>query len=156
MHRKVSTYLRVSTRIFLSHEWARTEGRASQFTLMPCGVELFHADGADFRRTTCEAKFLCISVISVCNDFWHKYWIGAPKTRAKITIFQTPVFQLFISLLYRRTKGHNAPRPLRLCVRSFSHGTESRCPNLWGESNPRKTQKSLHVFSRICAYVFSH
>ena len=39
--------MRVSTRIFLSHEWARTEGRASQFSLMPCGVELFHADGAD-------------------------------------------------------------------------------------------------------------
>ena len=72
---------------------------------MPCGVELSHADGADFRRTTCEAKFLCISVISVCNDFWHKYWIGAPKTRAKITIFQTSVFQLFISLLYRRTNS---------------------------------------------------
>ena len=67
IHRKVSTYLRVSTRIFLSHEWARTEGRASQFTLMPCGVELSHADGADLRGTTCEAKFLCISVIFVCN-----------------------------------------------------------------------------------------
>ena len=57
IHRKVSTYLRVSTRIFLSHEWARTEGRASQFTLMPCGVELSHADGADLRGTTCGAKF---------------------------------------------------------------------------------------------------
>ena len=54
--------------------------------------------------------FLCVTFI------WQKYWIGAPKTRAKITIFQTPVFQLFISLLYRRTKGHNASRPLRLCV----------------------------------------
>ena len=35
--------------------------------------------------------------------FRQKYWIGAPKMRVKITIFQTPVFQLFISLLYRRT-----------------------------------------------------
>ena len=37
-HRKVSTYLRVSTGSFLSHEWARTEGRASPFALMPCGA----------------------------------------------------------------------------------------------------------------------
>ena len=35
--------------------------------------------------------------------FRQKYWIGASKMRVKITIFQTPVFQLFISLLYRRT-----------------------------------------------------
>ena len=38
--------------------------------------------------------------------FRHKYWIGAPKMRVKITIFQISVFQLFISLLYRRTQEH--------------------------------------------------
>ena len=55
---RICAYLLV---FFLSHEWARTEGRASQFTLMPSGVELSHADGADLRGTTCGAKF-CVSV----------------------------------------------------------------------------------------------
>jgi hypothetical protein len=80
-HRILSTYWHVSSRIFLNHEWARTEGRASQFTLMPCGaisvsseevvgssepcgVELFHADGADFRRSM-RSKILCVPWISV-------------------------------------------------------------------------------------------
>ena len=73
--------------------------------------------GAKFRKTS---AFVCDARnIFVCNYFRQKYWIGAPKTRAKITIFQTPVFQLFISLLYRRAKEHIAPRPLRLCVKKI-------------------------------------
>ena len=55
----------------------------------------------------CGAKILCISVRFCVQWFWQKYWIGDPKMRAKITIFQTPVFQLFISLLYRRIKRIN-------------------------------------------------
>ena len=65
--------------------------------------------------------------------FRQKYWIGAPKTRAKITIFQTPVFQLFISLLYRRTEEHIL----------FSHRTHGM------------TQNWLHVFTRIYTEKFS-
>ena len=69
---------------------------------MPCGVELSHRR----RRPSRNNMRSKVSVYFCVQLFWHKYWIGAPKTRAKITIFQTSVFQLFMSLLYRRTKEH--------------------------------------------------
>jgi hypothetical protein len=37
----------------------------------PCGVELFHADGADFRRSM-RSKILCVPWICVRQNFRHK------------------------------------------------------------------------------------
>ena len=67
--------------------------------------------------------------------------------RAKITIFQTPVFQLFISLLYRTIKEHNASRPLRLCVRFFSHRIHGKHRTIRGViiSRRRRRLSQKHV-----------
>ena len=78
IHRNTQKSLHVFARIysyFLSHEWARTEGRASQFTLMPSGVELSHADGADLRGTTCGAKFC----VFLCEKISRKGAKGAKR-----------------------------------------------------------------------------
>ena len=58
--RKVSQSLR-GLREVISH---RIHGRHRK----PCGALWSHADGADFRRSM-RSKILCISVLSVCNDF---------------------------------------------------------------------------------------
>ena len=74
-------------------------------------------------------QILCISVSSVCNDSWHKN--------------------------KRTYVSHAKAQSFAKCLREVvSHGTESRCPNLWGESNTRKTQNFLHVSTRICGYRF--
>ena len=120
---------------------------------MPCGALLFHADGADLRRT-CGAKFCVFRGFCVQWYFWHKYWIGASKTRAKITIFQTTVFQLFIILLYRRTKGHIFLLTQRRKVSQSVCVVLRRLRAIIFTRNPQNPQKSLHVFARIYSYFF--
>ncbi len=115
---------------------------------MPCGTYLSHADSADFRRQclfinviiqitrlALQDGVLCIlflltkkeaeqnSVYSECS-VWDK-------------IFDRRIKEHIFLLTQRRKVSQSVYVVLRAII---SHRTESRCPNLWGESNPRNTQ----------------
>ena len=96
-------------------------------------------------------RYFCVILCFLCATFRQKYWIGVPKMRVKITFFQTSVFQLFMSLLYRRTKVHSASRPLRLCVRlCFTH----RILAVFKVLTSADFRRSAHFVSAIVSVVF--
>ena len=134
---------------------------------MPCGVELSHADGADFLRTTCEANFLCISVISVCNDFWHKnkstnssapFAPSRENFSVQIRVNTWSKFCVFLwvwdKIFDIRTKGHIFLLTQRRKVSQSVCAVLRRLRAIIFTRNPRSTQKSLHVFARIYSYFF--
>ena len=103
--------------------WA-TNGH--EFSLMPCGALLFHADGADLRRSM-RSKILCVPWISV--------WDKILDIRTKWHIF----------LLTQRRKVSQSICVVLRCLRAIIF-----------TRNTRNTQKSLHVFARIYRYFLSH
>ena len=117
-----STDLRVSSRIF----WT-TNGH--EFTLMPCGGGMVSHRRHGIHRH--------------CGALWF-HADGADFRRSMRSKFC--VFLCFLCANISHAKAQSFAKRLREVV---SHGTESRCPNLWGESNPRKTQN----FPRICSYL---
>ena len=79
----------------------------------------------------------------LCLTEEHKYWIGASKMRAKITIFQTPVFQLLKKCYIEQQKS--------ITLRAL-------CAFAWGISHRihgihRKVSTYLQVSARM---FFSH
>ena len=122
-----------------------TKGYASNSYIIVIRLYFFFSrKGAKFRKA------------SARGGFTRNWKLLSELVRGKQSTESTensPRIDSYLRVSFWTTNGHEFS--LMPCGGGglVSHGTESRCPNLWGESNPRNSQNFPHVL-RVSTGIF--